>query len=63
MSNKQQLKLFNEALKWKVNHLKRLKDTGQGETLESQDFDYGHISTYSACVCDTPLQEQYHGQD
>ena len=39
----------------KVNHSNRLKVTGQGEILASQDFDCGHRSTYSARICDIPL--------
>ena len=46
---------FYRSTKLKVNHSKRLKVTGQGEILASQDFDCGHRLTYSARICDTPL--------
>ena len=51
------VKTFKGALiiKSKIKHLKRLEVTGQGEILASQDFNCGHRSTYSMCVCDTPL--------
>ena len=51
------VKTFKGALKSKINHSKMLEVTGQGEILAYQDFDHGCISTYSACVCDTPLHK------
>ena len=42
-------KPFIEALKSKVNHLKRLEVTGQGKILPSEDFDQGPRS-HTACV-------------
>ena len=56
-TNKRWSKLFKGALtiKSKVNHLKRLEVTGQGEILASQDFNCGCRLTYSVCVCDTLL--------